>query len=113
MKTEVLLPEKYLEVGLTPDGREVIINHPDLLPDANGVGHIVFSPEQARNLARLLLRKADLCKRPSNWFDGGYLENGHCSFMQAMNGAHYFCCLPHAHKGPHRTDSQSIKGSES
>jgi hypothetical protein len=61
MTTEVLLPEKYLEIGLTPDGREVIINHPDLLPDANGVGHIVFSPAQARNLARLLLRNADLC----------------------------------------------------
>ena len=61
-RMQVLLPEKYLEVGLTPDGREVIINHPDLLPDANGVGHIVFSPAQARNLARLLLRKADLCE---------------------------------------------------
>jgi len=28
----------------------------------NGVGHIVFSPAQARHLARLLLRKADECK---------------------------------------------------
>lgn len=60
--TEVLLPARYLEVGLTPDGREVLINHPDLRPDANGVGHIVFSPAQARALARLLLRKADLCE---------------------------------------------------
>lgn len=47
--------------------------------------------------------------RPVNWFDGGYLGNGHCSFMQAMNGANYFCCLPHAHEGPHLTDSQSAK----
>jgi hypothetical protein len=59
---EVLRPEHYLEVGLTSDEREVIINHPDLQPDANGVGHIVFSPQQARHLARLLLRKADECK---------------------------------------------------
>lgn len=42
---------------------------------------------------------------PSNWFDGGYLGNGHCSFMQAMNGWHYCCCLPH---GPRRRPSQGI-----
>ena len=46
-----------LEVG--NDGKEVIINHPDLQPDENGVGHITFSPEQARNLARLLNKHAD------------------------------------------------------
>jgi hypothetical protein len=43
----------YLEVGLD-DNNEIVINHPDLLPDADGVGHIVLSPDQARNLARLL-----------------------------------------------------------
>lgn len=47
-----------LEVGTTGNG-EVVINHPDLKPDENGVGHIVFSPEQARNLGRLLLKKAE------------------------------------------------------
>lgn len=52
-----------LEVGVSADGREVIVNHPDLKPDAAGVGHIVFSPEQARALARLLLAKADDCER--------------------------------------------------
>lgn len=46
-----------LEVGTNGDG-EVVINHPDLMPDANGVGHIVFSPDQARNLAWLLQQKA-------------------------------------------------------
>jgi len=46
-----------LEVG-TLDG-EVVVNHPDLQPDANGVGHIVFSPDQARNLGYLLIRKAE------------------------------------------------------
>ena len=45
-----------LEVG-TLNG-EVIINHPDLEPDADGVGHIVFSPAQARSLAQVLLTQA-------------------------------------------------------
>lgn len=58
-KSTVLLPARCL--GLTLDGREVIINHPDLRPDAAGCGHIVFSAAQARHLARLLLRKADEC----------------------------------------------------
>lgn len=48
----------YLEVGLN-DNDEVVINHPDLKPDEDGVGHIVFSPQQARNLAMLLLKHAD------------------------------------------------------
>jgi hypothetical protein len=63
MNPELLLPELYLEVGLTPDETEIIINHPAMLVDANGCGHIVFSPAQARHLAKLLLRKADECKK--------------------------------------------------
>lgn len=55
-----------LEVGIGRDGREVIINHPDLQPDENGVGHIVFSPDQARRLAMTLLRKADECLPPTD-----------------------------------------------
>jgi hypothetical protein len=47
----------YLQVGINDDG-EVVINHDDLKPDENGVGHIVFSPGQARNLAILLLQHA-------------------------------------------------------
>lgn len=43
----------YLEVGVN-DNCEIVINHPKLDVDANGVGHIVFSVEQARNLAALL-----------------------------------------------------------
>ena len=46
-----------LEVGTNGAG-EVVINHPDLKPDADGVGHIVFSVEQARNLANLLMSKS-------------------------------------------------------
>lgn len=46
-----------LEVGTNGKG-EVVINHGDLTPDENGVGHIVFSPRQARRLAKLLNKKA-------------------------------------------------------
>lgn len=46
-----------LEVG--NDGKEVIINHPDLLVNEKGEGYITFSPAQARNLANLLLKNAD------------------------------------------------------
>jgi hypothetical protein len=49
--------EGFLEVGRN-ENHEVVINHPDLKPDENGVGHIVFSPRQARNLANLLLKHA-------------------------------------------------------
>ena len=59
----------HLEVG-TNDNGEVVINHPDLKPDENGVGHIVFSPDQARNLARLLLLKAGWCQMESAPRDG-------------------------------------------
>lgn len=59
---DLLMPQNYLEVGLTADEREIVINHPDVRVDQNGCGHIVFSPAQARHLAKLLLRKADECK---------------------------------------------------
>lgn len=48
----------FLEVGLT-EKFEIVVNHPDLKPDENGVGHIVFSVGQAKNFAYLLLRKAN------------------------------------------------------
>lgn len=49
-----------LEVGRSDKG-EVVVNHPDLSPDENGVGHIVFSPEQARGLAAILIKQAAHC----------------------------------------------------
>jgi hypothetical protein len=58
--------EGYLEVGLN-DADEIVVNHPDLKPDENGVGHIVFSPSQARNLAALLNKHASEAER--NAFD--------------------------------------------
>ena len=52
--------EGYLEVGCNEQD-EIVVNHPDLKPDENGVGHIVFSADQARNLAELLLKHAAEC----------------------------------------------------
>lgn len=46
-----------LEVGTNGKG-EVIVNHPDLKPDKDGVGHIIFSPNQATDFAALLIIKA-------------------------------------------------------
>ena len=51
----------YLEVGTNGCG-EVVINHGDLAPDEHGVGHIVFSPNQARELASLLSKSARLAE---------------------------------------------------
>ena len=51
-----------LEVGTNGEG-EIVINHPDLKPDENGVGHIVFSVSQAQHLSSLLLQKAHEAKR--------------------------------------------------
>lgn len=48
----------YLEVGLNEQD-EIVVNHPDLKPDAEGVGHIVFSAGQARHLADLLYKHAN------------------------------------------------------
>ncbi len=48
----------YLEVGCNDNG-EVVINHPDIESDKDGVGHIVFSPNQARALAKLLIKHAN------------------------------------------------------
>lgn len=54
--------EGFLEVGCNEQD-EIVINHPDLKPDENGVGHIIFSPHQARNLAQLLLDNAASAER--------------------------------------------------
>jgi hypothetical protein len=51
-----------LFVGITEDGQQVIVNHPDLKPDADGCGHIVFSPAEAMNLAMLLFKKANIAR---------------------------------------------------
>ena len=47
-----------LEVTRTDGTQEVVIIHPDLKPDASGVGRLVFSPRHARYLANLLIEHA-------------------------------------------------------
>jgi hypothetical protein len=47
-----------LEVTRTDDTQEVVIVHPDLKPDASGIGRLVFSPRHARYLANLLIEHA-------------------------------------------------------
>ena len=47
-----------LEVTRTDDTLEVVIIHPDLKPDASGIGRLVFSPRNARYLANLLVEHA-------------------------------------------------------
>lgn len=59
-----------LIVGITEDGKSVLVNHPDLQPDADGCGHIVFSPAEAFYLALLLWRKAEIING---------VRCGHCS----------------------------------
>lgn len=54
--------EGFLDVGHNEQD-EIIVNHPDLKPDENGVGHIVFSTNQARIFARLLIKHADEIER--------------------------------------------------
>lgn len=49
--------EGFLEVGLN-DRDEIVFIHPDLKPDANGVGHIIFSVDQAMRLSHILAVKA-------------------------------------------------------
>lgn len=44
----------YLEVGVNTQG-EVILN---LDKDRNGIGHIIFSPNQARAFAEVLISNA-------------------------------------------------------
>jgi transcription elongation factor Elf1 len=57
MAVETKPGAKELIVAMTEDGQNIVINHPYLEPDAEGCGHIVFSPAQATHLAMLLLQK--------------------------------------------------------
>jgi hypothetical protein len=66
-----------LIVAITENGKEIVINHPDLKPDAEGVGHIVFSPEQAVHLAVLLWKKANIIRG---------LVCGHCGDQITQEG---------------------------
>lgn len=50
----------FLEVGTDGDGY-VMLRHPQMDVDEDGRGWIAFSPTQARCLAALLLKHADVC----------------------------------------------------
>jgi len=61
----------HLEVGMNDIG-EVYINIFDMrsMLDANGDGHVMFSPTQARHLASLLNKWADDSDRDNAWRRG-------------------------------------------
>ncbi len=48
--------EGYVEVGTDGSGN-VVLNHPQMETDEHGVGHIIFSPRQARDFAHILLKQ--------------------------------------------------------
>jgi hypothetical protein len=48
----------FLEVGRTDDTHKIVINLSALKPDADGLGHIVLLPQQARHLANVLIENA-------------------------------------------------------
>jgi len=56
--TQELRPSKgVLLVGTNGKG-EVCIDHADIETDSEGIGHLIFSPDQAKSLAKLLNVKA-------------------------------------------------------
>jgi hypothetical protein len=55
-------PPGVLEVGASADATEVIINAPFTPDNGSGYVHFAFTPDQARNLARLLEQTAGECK---------------------------------------------------
>jgi hypothetical protein len=75
MNNEALNPiGGFLQVGVTNDLQQVVLNHPQLLVDEHGQGYILFSPAQARHLAALLWKQANICEmetavRHSDEFD--------------------------------------------
>ena len=58
---EEVPPKGFLEVGSNGQG-EVVTNHGELKPDENGVGHIIFSVAEARTLAAILTKQADIAQ---------------------------------------------------
>jgi hypothetical protein len=72
-----------LWVGRT-EAHEVVVNHPDLKPDEHGVGHIIFSPRQARCLAGLLIQHAAFCEVEA-------LRADHSQLVKIAEAAKLFC----------------------
>lgn len=51
-----------IEIGVSPDETEVIVNLPYTPDNGSGYVHYVFTPDQARHAGRSLIDKADECK---------------------------------------------------
>lgn len=81
------LGQYELEVGLSSDERDVVVNHPEMIPSPGGRGgHIVFTPTQARDFATLMLKKASECvgERPGSWV---------CSHCRTFNSLKETTCV--------------------
>lgn len=48
----------FLQIDWRNDTHEIVISHPILTPDANGLVHIALIPRHARHLANLLIENA-------------------------------------------------------
>lgn len=55
-------PPGTLEIGITPDEREVIMNMPHTPDNGTGFVHFAFTPMQAFALGEKLIKKAGECK---------------------------------------------------
>ena len=69
-----------LEVTRTDDTQEVVIVHPDLKPDASGVGRLVFSPRHARYLANLLVEHAAAAEAEATMSEAAKADNPTLAF---------------------------------
>jgi hypothetical protein len=84
-----------LEVGIN-DTNQVYINHPRLDVDANGVGHIVFSTDEALDLGMLLIRKANEARRIRE----EQLHMGRVFSAQWSGSAGLVCIFVNGHRDP-------------
>jgi len=72
----------YLEVGTDGKGG-VVVNHPEMECDENGVGHIIFSPSEARDFAAVLQQKASVADHEQG--AGGVLPGVPCPSCDRPN----------------------------
>lgn len=52
------LPPGFIEMGASPDGRDVVMNLPYTPDNGTGFVHFAFTPHQAINAGEMLIRKA-------------------------------------------------------
>lgn len=72
----------FLEIDERDDTHEIVVKHPVLQPDSNGLVHFVLMPRQARHLANLLVEYATTaeaemgCFLPENMRDRNVNRHG-------------------------------------